>query len=87
LEALNIAVCLTGSATQSEAGVNVNVGEGGVNVNVGGEGVNVSVGSNRGGKTDCNVLSPNPQSCNRKVQGSDNYIKGVYDNPTVECKH
>ncbi|HEX2768386.1 MAG TPA: hypothetical protein VHN12_03820 [Geobacteraceae bacterium] len=37
---------LTGSATQSEAGVNVNVDEGGVNVNVGGEGVNVSVRNN-----------------------------------------
>jgi len=37
---------LTGSATQSEAGVNVNVDEGGVNVNVGEGGVNVSVGNN-----------------------------------------
>jgi hypothetical protein len=37
---------LTGSATQSEAGVNVNVDEGGVNVDLGGEGVNVNVGSN-----------------------------------------
>ena len=36
---------LTGSATHSEAGVNVNVGEEGVNVNLGGEGVNVNVGS------------------------------------------
>jgi hypothetical protein len=34
---------LTGSATQSDAGVNVNVGEEGVNVNVGEEGVNVRV--------------------------------------------
>ena len=41
----------------------------------------------RGGKSDSGVVSPNPQSCNRKVQGSDNFIKGVYDNPTVECKH
>jgi hypothetical protein len=37
---------LTGSAIQSEAGVNINVDEGGVNVNVGDKGVNVSVVSN-----------------------------------------
>jgi hypothetical protein len=37
---------LSGSATQSEAGVNVNVEEGGVNVNVGERGVNVSIGNN-----------------------------------------
>jgi len=36
----------TGSATRSEAGVNVRVGEEGVNVTVGGEGVHVSVGDN-----------------------------------------
>ena len=41
----------------------------------------------RGGKTDSNVVSPNPQSFNRKVQGSDDFIKDVYDNSTVECKH
>jgi hypothetical protein len=39
-------IVLTGSETQSEAGVNVNVGDDGVNVTVGGEGVNVSVGTN-----------------------------------------
>jgi hypothetical protein len=37
---------LTGSASQSGAGVNVNVNDGGVNVDLGGEGVNVNVGSN-----------------------------------------
>jgi len=37
---------LTGHATQSDAGVNVDVGDEGVNVTVGGEGVNVSVGNN-----------------------------------------
>jgi hypothetical protein len=37
---------VSGSTTQSEAGVNVNVGDDGVNVTVGGEGVNVNVGSN-----------------------------------------
>ena len=37
---------LTGAATQSGAGVNVNVGEGGVSVDLGGEGVNVNVESN-----------------------------------------
>ena len=37
---------LTVPATQSEAGVNVNVEEGGVNVNVGEGGVQVSVGNN-----------------------------------------
>jgi hypothetical protein len=37
---------LTGTAAQSEAGVNVNVGDDGVNVTVGGEGVNVIVGTN-----------------------------------------
>jgi len=37
---------LAGSATQSNAGVNVNVGDEGVNVTVGGEGVNVNVGNN-----------------------------------------
>ena len=37
---------LTGLTTQSEAGVNVIVGDDGVNVTVGGEGVNVTVGAN-----------------------------------------
>ncbi len=37
---------LTGFATQSEAGVNVNVDDRGVNVDVGGEGVYVNVGNN-----------------------------------------
>lgn len=37
---------LAGSVTQSNAGVNVNVGDEGVNVTVGGEGVNVNVGNN-----------------------------------------
>ena len=37
---------LTGPATQSEAGVNVNVDDGRVNVDVGGEGVYVNVGNN-----------------------------------------
>jgi len=36
----------TGSATQSDAGVDVNVGDEGVNVRIGGEGVNVRVGNN-----------------------------------------
>lgn len=39
-------VVLTGSAIQSEAGVNVNVDEGGVKVHVGEGGVYVNVGSN-----------------------------------------
>ncbi|MBK5274973.1 MAG: hypothetical protein JJE30_07965 [Desulfuromonadales bacterium] len=37
---------VTGCAFQSDAGVNVNVGDEGVNVTVGGEGVNVTVGNN-----------------------------------------
>jgi hypothetical protein len=41
-----LVLVLTGSATRSEAGVNVSVGDEGVNVRVGGEGVHVSVGSN-----------------------------------------
>ena len=41
----------------------------------------------RGGKTDCNVESPNKQICNRKMQGSDNFITSVYDKPTLGCKH
>jgi hypothetical protein len=43
--------------------------------------------ADRGGKTDSNVVPPNLQSCNRKMQGSDNVIKGAYDNPTVDCRH
>ena len=39
-------IVLTGSATQSGAGVNVNVRDDGVHVTVGGEGVNVSVAPN-----------------------------------------
>jgi hypothetical protein len=38
-------------------------------------------------KSDSGVVSPELQSCNRKMQGSDNFTKGVYENPTVECKH
>jgi hypothetical protein len=37
---------LTGFASQSDAGVDVNVGDDGVNVTVGGQGVNVTVGNN-----------------------------------------
>jgi hypothetical protein len=43
---------LTGSATRSDAGVNVNLGEEGVNVNIGEEGVNVRV---RGEGVNVNV--------------------------------
>lgn len=41
------ALCLvvTGSATRSDAGVDVNVGDEGVNVTIGGQGVNVTVGN------------------------------------------
>jgi len=40
-------IALTGPATQSDAGVDVNVGDEGVDVNVGGQGVNVNVGGKR----------------------------------------
>jgi len=39
-------IVVTGSATSSEAGVNITVGDDGVNVTVGGEGVNVNIEPN-----------------------------------------
>ena len=38
-------------------------------------------------KWESYVVSPNPQICNCKVRGSENLIKGVYYNPTVERRH
>jgi hypothetical protein len=36
---------------------------------------------------ECNIESPNLHIYQRKMQGSDDYIKTVSENPTVEYKH
>jgi len=39
------------------------------------------------GTTDCKAGSHNKYIYNRKIQGLDDGIKSVFDNPTVEFKH
>ena len=38
-------------------------------------------------KMECKVESHKMHICNLKMQGLDDCIKSVSDNPTVECKH
>jgi hypothetical protein len=86
---------LTGFASQSEAGVNVNVGEGGVNVDLGGEGVNVNVEPRNGERIytlqrridDGRISGRLPQTEGREFQGRLDSIRGDYMRMTDEGRY